>query len=55
MQAATTLSPETIAELGIVASAEGHSARDADEFGIELDGPEHDDVDLLDFVEVRHD
>lgn len=55
MQAVTTLSPETIAELGIVASAEVHSARDADKLGIEQDGPEHDDVDLLDFVEVHHD
>ena len=55
MRAVTTLSPETIAELGIGASAEMHSARDADKLGLEQDGPEHDDVDLLDFVEVNHD
>lgn len=55
MHAVTTLSPETIAELGIATSSEVHSVRDADRLGIELDGPEHDDVDPLDFVEVRHD
>ena len=55
MRAVTTLSPETIAELGIGASAEMHSARDADKFGFELAGPEHDDVDPSDFVEVNHD
>lgn len=55
MQAQTILSPETIAELGIVASAEVYSTRDADKIGIELVGPEHDDVDPCDFVEVRHD
>lgn len=55
MQAVTSLSPETIKELGILTSSEVHSTRDADKLGIELDGPEHDNVDLLDFVEVRHD
>jgi hypothetical protein len=55
MHAVTTLSPETIAELGILASAEMHSVRDADKLGINLIGPEHDDVDPLDFVEVPHD
>lgn len=55
MQAVSTLSTETMAELGILASAEMHSSRDADKFGIELAGPEHDDVDALDFVEVPHD
>jgi hypothetical protein len=55
MQAVTTLSKETMAELGILASAEMHSTRDADKFGIELAGPEHDDVDPSDFFEVNHD
>ncbi len=55
MQAVTTLSSETIAELGILASAEVHSVHDADKLGIELAGPEHDDVDPSDFVEVNHD
>ena len=55
MQALTTLSPQTMAELGIPADSEVHSVRDADKLGIELIGPEHDDVDPLDFVEVHHD
>ena len=55
MQAMTPLSPQTMAELGIAADAEVHSVRDADKLGIDLLGPEHDDVDALDFVEVPHD
>ena len=55
MQALTTLSPQTMAELGIPADSEVHSVRDADILGINLIGPEHDDVDALDFVEVPHD
>ena len=55
MQALTTLSPQTMAELGIPADSEVHSVRDADKLGIDLIGPEHDDVDALDFVEVPHD
>ena len=55
MQAMTPLSPQTLAELGIPADSEVHSVRDADKLGIELIGPEHDDVDALDFVEVHHD
>jgi hypothetical protein len=55
MQALTTLSPQTMAELGIPADSEVHSVRDADKLGINLIGPEHDDVDALDFVEVPHD
>ncbi len=55
MQAMTPLSPQTMAELGIPADSEVHSVRDADKLGIELNGPEHDDVDALDFVEVHHD
>jgi hypothetical protein len=55
MQAMTPLSPQTMAELGIPADSEVHSVRDADKLGIELNGPEHDDVDALDFVEVQHD
>jgi len=55
MQALTTLSPDTMAELGIVAGAEVHSVRDAEKLGIELTGPEHDDVNPSDFVEVHHD
>jgi len=55
MQALTPLSPQTMAELGIPADSEVHSVRDADKLGIDLIGPEHDDVDTLDFVEVHHD
>ena len=55
MQAMTPLSPQTLAELGIPADSEVHSVRDADKLGIDLIGPEHDDVDALDFVEVHHD
>ncbi|MGV0983566.1 MAG: hypothetical protein ACOYB2_03360 [Limnohabitans sp.] len=55
MQALTTLSPQTMAELGIPADSEVHSVRDADKLGIDLIGLEHDDVDALDFVEVPHD
>ena len=55
MRALTTLSPQTMAELGIPDDAEVHSVRDADKLGIDLIGPEHDDVDALDFVEVPHD
>lgn len=55
MQAQTTLSPDTIAELGILAGSEVYSVRDADRLGIALTGPEHDDVDPSDFVEVNHD
>jgi hypothetical protein len=55
MQALTILSPETIAELGIMTSSDVHSARDADKLGINLSGPEHDDVDPSTFVEVSHD
>ena len=55
MQAMTPLSPQTMAELGIPADSEVHSVRDADKLGIDLIGPEHDDVDALDFVEVHHD
>ena len=55
MRALTTLSPQTMAELGIPDDSEVHSVRDADKLGIDLIGPEHDDVDALDFVEVPHD
>ena len=55
MQAMTPLSPQTMTELGIPTDAQVHSIRDADKLGIELSGPEHDDVDALDFVEVHHD
>ena len=55
MQAMTPLSPQTMAELGIPADSEVHSVDDADKLGIDLIGPEHDDVDALDFVEVHHD
>ena len=55
MRALTTLSPQTMAELGIPADSEVHSVRDADKLGIDLIGPEHDDVDALDFAEVHHD
>ena len=54
MRALTTLSPQTMAELGIPADSEVHSVRDADKLGIDLIGPEHDDVDALDFAEVHH-
>ena len=55
MQAMTPLSPQTMAELGIPTDSEVHSVRDADKLGIDLIGPEHDDVDALDFVEAHHD
>ena len=55
MQALTILSPETIAELGIMTRSDVHSVRDADKLGIDLSGTEHDDVDPSDFVEVSHD
>lgn len=55
MQAQSILSPETMAALGISAGTDVHPARDADQLGIELTGPEHDDVDASDFVEVNHD
>ena len=55
MQALIPLSPQTMAELGIPSDARVHLVRDADKLGIELSGPEHDDVDALDFVEVHHD
>lgn len=55
MQALTPISEQTMAELGIPTDAQLHSVRDADKLGIELSGPEHDDVDALDFVEVHHD
>ena len=54
MRALTTLSPQTMAELGIPDDSEVHSVRDADKLGIDLIGPEHDDVDALDFAEVHH-
>lgn len=54
MQALTMLSPETLADIGITPNAEVHLIRDADKLGIELLGPEHDDVDPTDFVEVGH-
>lgn len=55
MQAQLILSPETMAALGISAGTEVHPAREAEQLGIELTGPEHDDVDASDFVEVSHD
>ncbi len=55
MQAMTAISPLTMTELGIPTDAQLHSVREADQLGIEISGPEHDDVDALDFVEVPHD
>ena len=55
MQAMTPLSPQTMSELGIPTEAQLHPVRDAEKLGIELSGPEYDDVDALDFVEVHHD
>jgi len=55
MQAQLILSPETFAALGISAGTEVHPAREAEQLGVELTGPEHDDVDVTDFVEVSHD
>jgi len=54
MHANTVLKPDTIAELGLVASAELHPFHAADQLGIDLSGPEHDDVDPSNFVEVPH-
>jgi len=55
MQAQMILSPDTMAALGIAADADVHLIRDADKLGIDLIGPEHDEVDPSDFVEVNHD
>lgn len=55
MNADTVFTPDTIAELGLVASTELHPSHVADQLGIDLSGPEHDDVDPSDFVEVSHD
>ena len=55
MQAQSILSLETMAALGILPGTEVYPACDADPLGIELAGPEHDDVDASDFMEVRHD
>lgn len=55
MNADSVFAPDTIAELGLVASTELHPSHDADQLGIDLSGPEHDDVDPSDFVEVPHD
>lgn len=55
MQALNMLSTQTLIDLGIPADAEVHLLRDADKLGIELSGPEHEDVDPSDFVEVGHD
>ncbi len=54
MQAQSLLSPQTMAALGIPAGTEVHPAREAEQLGIELSGPEHDAVDASDFVEVSH-
>jgi len=55
MKALIPLCPQTMAEQGIPSDAQVHSVSDADKLGIELNGPEHDDVDTMDFVEVHHD
>lgn len=55
MNADTVLTPDTIAELGLLAGTELHPSHAADQLGIDLSGPEHDDVDPSDFVEVPHD
>ena len=55
MQAQMILSPDTMAAMGIAADADVHLIRDADKLGINLNGPEHDEVDPSDFVEVSHD
>jgi len=54
MQAKSIFSAQTLAELDISPDKEVHPARDADQLGIDLLGPEHDDVDSSDFVEVIH-
>jgi hypothetical protein len=54
MQAQSIFSEQTLATLGIPPDKELHPARDADQLGIDLLGPEHDDVDSSDFVEVIH-
>lgn len=55
MNADTVLTPDTMAELGLLASSELHPSHAADPLGIDLSGPEHDDADPSDFVEVPHD
>ena len=55
MQAQMILSPDTMAAMSIAADADVHLIRDADKLGIDLIGPEHDEVDPSDFDEVSHD
>jgi hypothetical protein len=55
MQAQMILSPDTMAAMGIATDADVHLIRDADKLGIDLIGPEHDEVDPSDFVEVSYD
>ena len=55
MNADTVFTPDTIAEFGLVARTELHPFNAADQLGIDLSGPEQDDVDPSDFVEVPHD
>jgi hypothetical protein len=54
MQAQSIFSAQTLAALDIPPDKEVHPARDADQLGIDLLGPEHDDVDTSDFEEVSH-
>lgn len=55
MNVDTVITPDTMAELGLVAGTELHPSHVANQLGIDLSGPEHDDVDPSDFVEVPHD
>jgi len=54
MQAQSIFSAQTLAALDIPPDKEVHPARDADQLGIDLLGPEHDDVDTSDFAEVNY-
>ena len=55
MQAQTSLSPETIATLGMAENTSVYPAKDFDKLGIDTSGPEYQNVTPSDFVEHGHD
>ncbi len=50
MQIKELISPELIEAMGILASANVYPARDADKLGIDLTGPEYQNLDSLDWM-----
>ncbi len=54
MQAQTSLSPETIAMLGITENVSVYPAKDFDKLGIDTSGPEYQNVSPSDFLENGH-